>query len=378
MTQQRNIDGPVDLAETSGPEVRSRGSSAEARGCPRQRERLATAEDSRQADPPLLTGGSLQSDNVGNLISVGVDFLTVTVGAANATPDSVGTYLCDATRFLEEGKPLLGFARSELRQCLGGECWRRMEPHQSSKDFGLDYESWEASGEAALGLAFDLRGRGKVRPSHIDIAFDFSVKDAMTADVFWHLVEPWSRRKGFKPGISGEDDVNTRYIGGKTSEKRIRIYRKDKQDAGFAEFFGTVLRVELILKGDHARRWWRLYDRDEDAAKRAAGTIIHGMTGFRPVEGSEALPELEKPAGLADAQQLALFIEQHGARLLAYDAAGVDVLELARTAGVTRRNRMAESRFRKRVRSLLAAGAAQVVAMARLLLARDLGASEAA
>ena len=306
----------------------------------------------------------------GHLVSAAVDWLSVTVGAAEDV-GSVGAALVAATTLEEPGRAQTGFRASERRQCLGGTCYRKRDPHQPSKRWGERYESWEWSGGPASWAAGFLRGRWpELKPTRVDIAFDFSCGSAFTADDFAAAVEDHHESRGVSGGVAGQGGVNTRYIGASTSEVRIRVYRKDLQDPSFAEFIGPTLRVELVLKGDRALAWWSLWDQDEEAAKQAASSLVHDYTGFRPLAGDHGWPELELPAASDEAERLALFVNQHGPQLVAWHQAGVDVVALAKSSGVATKNRTAAHRLRKRVQAVLAVGASEIVAIARSMLQR--------
>ena len=305
-----------------------------------------------------------------HLVNASVDWLSVTVGAADDLA-SVGAALVAATTLEEPGRPQAGFRASERRQCLGGSCYRKRDPHQPSKRWGELYESWEWSGGPASWAAGFLRGRfPALKPTRVDIAFDFSCGAEFTSDDFAAAVEDHHDSRGVSGGVSGQGGVNTRYIGASTSEVRIRVYRKDLQDPSFAEFIGPTLRVELVLKGDRALAWWSLWDQDEEAAKQAASSLVHDYTGFRPLAGDHGWPELELPAASDEAERLALFVNQHGPQLVAWHQAGVDVVALAKSSGVATKNRTAAHRLRKRVQAVLAVGASEIVAIARSMLQR--------
>lgn len=327
------------------------------------------------ANPPLLTGGL---KHCGELLGVAVDALTVTVEGADGGAEAVAAKLLTATELDEPGRANRGFAKSEKRLCMGGHVWRKWEPHQPSRKFGSCYESWECESGAASWLAGWLRGRGEVKPTRVDVAVDLVVPDAYLADDFVReFVEPhlanWSTGRKPKLGISGEGGVNTLYVGSAKSSLRVRTYRKDLQDACFAELVGPVLRVELVMREEWAERFWRAWEVDEDAAKRAAAGQILRLTGFDALIGVEDLPELETPEESSEAQQLALWIEQNGGRLLAWSDAGIDVVGLCREAGIIERSRVGRWRHARRVKAVARVGAELVSRMALALVSPGRG-----
>lgn len=310
-------------------------------------------------DPPLLIGG-LIPENVGQLVHVGCDFLTVTV------PDQTARELLAESVHDEDGYGRPGFAKSELRLILGGKCWRRWEPHQASDAWGKAYESWETSSGGAWWLSRYLRDR-ECRPTRIDIAWDFSVDKAYTADTFHDAVKPWADKRGITTGISGHAGIHTRYIGSRKSDRMVRVYRKDLQDAVLGEILGPTLRVELVLKGDHAAAFWGVWSKvaTDEEAWPAAAAVLQLMTGLAISPGE--VPQLQLPECKDESQRLLAFVEQHGPTLLAFADAGVPVFDLCRQRAemVSKATRM---RHGKRVRELRRLGVPQVVQLVRDVL----------
>jgi hypothetical protein len=266
----------------------------------------------------------------------------------------------------EDGYGRPGFARSEQRKTLGGIAWRRMDPHQASDQWGKAYESWEFSGNAAWWPTQFLRSRER-RPTRIDVAWDFSVDAGYTADTFHDAVEPWCTSKGITTGISGHAGVNTRYIGSRKSDRMVRVYRKDLQDSILAEILGPTLRVELVLKGDHAAAFWQVWKdaTSDDAAWPAAAAVLHHMTGLAISPGE--VPQLEVPECKDESQRLLAFVEQHGPTLVAFVDAGVPLLDLCRdhSLDASKPTRMRQG---KRVRELQRQGVEQVTQLVRDVL----------
>lgn len=321
----------------------------------------ALAQDCR-ANPPLLTGGLLHSGEA--LVGVGVDFLTVSVNRA------VAGFLLGSTAYREGGVARPGFKSSQLRDCIGGTCWRRWEPRQESKRWGLDYESWEWASSVADYAARQLLGCGieDVRPSHVDVAFDFSVASSgLTPDAFCEAVRGHYSALGIKDGISGEGGVNTLYIGSKSSERRLRVYRKDLQSAGWASIFGPTLRVELILKGDRAAEWWGSWcESPDDAYRQAAGHVL-AMTGLTVVDGAALPPVLSVPDEVHEAERLVAWVRQNAGMLDVCNRAGIDLGVLV-LAQVRKQCRMTRYRNRQRVKTLQGLGAQEVTASALSLI----------
>lgn len=297
-----------------------------------------------------------------------MDFLTVSMGEEDAA------FMRSRSRLVEPGAGRPGFARSELRDVMGGQAWRRWEPRQPSKLWGLEYESWEASGSSAWGVAFDLRGR-KVRPSRVDVAWDFEAFDDLTADQVAESIAAECERRGFGLGISGENGVNTRYIGSRKSERRIRIYRRDLKDPALAFAQGPILRVELVLRRDLAEAWWPVFCDDLDGAWAAAAAHVYEMTGRAVQPEIGQIPELQRVDEAVDAAQMVLqFVQQHASMIGAIQDAGVDLFTLA---GEVRSgwDRAMRSKHKRRVSTLVSAGADRIE---RIVLAMLAGAREPA
>lgn len=317
----------------------------------------------------VSVGGSLGSGvsgRLGRLFGVGFDFLTVTVG-----PES-RDFLLGQSQFVEAGYGQRGFGRSEERAVMGGKAWRKMDPHAESKVFGLEYESWEFSGGTASWPARQLVGRVDVRPSRIDLAFDFECDDSLRPDDLLAEWRPHFLHRGYKPGISGEGDVNTCYIGSRNSERRIRIYRKDLQKDAIAALLGPVMRVELVLKDRQACSLWAVHDNDGAAERAAAAHVLH-ITGFRAMDDAGDIPPLVDLDMVADpAQGVMEFVKRDAGTLCAFVDAGIDIEALCREH-LERSGRTVQWRSERRADSIRLAGRAQVERLVRVMLAFGAG-----
>lgn len=284
-----------------------------------------------------------------------IDFLTATVGT------NVGKKLVMAYPEREPGYAGRGFAASEKRSRGVWECWRRYQPYQKSPTLGDDYECWECSGGSSQHTAHIVRKLSPVRPSRVDVAFDFWVVDAFSADSFIDLVRGYVGEGHL--GINGHGGVNTLYINKSDAPRRLRVYRKDKQDP--FQFFAPgdgpgceyrncgaeiclaehlsdeveleckwkplpVLRVELQLRGDRAADWWRVHCEGEgDGGWPAAVAHIEELTGRRIVDDVGSVPERQPKADADAMEHLKRFLTQNGRTLEALLVAGVPVNELS-------------------------------------------------
>lgn len=317
----------------------------------------------RPADPPLLTGGSI---HLYPRFSRGIDFLTFTA------PEVTGRELEGWTEFEEEGTGRAdGFRRSERRLTYGGRCWRRLEPVTASRAYGLAYESWEWDGAPADLAAKFLRGR-EGKPSHLDVAFDFEVPDELTADVVAASIAEHVKRQGLKPGINGEGEDRTHYVGARTSERRLRIYRKDLQkgDLWRAMNLPPVLRVELIAKKRVSHALWQKWCDCDEAFYVACAGEVERLSGLLVQAEFEHLPVLSMPDELEPAAQFAQFIEQYAGQLTLWDEAGIDVMAFAREHASWRHDasRLVRSRQRRRASSFRSFDLAYFAELVRSLL----------
>jgi hypothetical protein len=252
-----------------------------------------------------------------------IDWLTATVNGEAAE------HLLAASRAGEAGYGVRGFGRSEVRTGMGFTVWRRWEPRQASRKLGREYESWEGSGYHGGELAELLRGRRGCRPTRVDVAFDQEVADDVTPETWAERAAPVAARAGITMGVSGQADVNTRYVGAASSDLRIRCYRKDREDGLIAFHHGAVLRVELVMRRDRAAAWWRVYDRSEAAGFAAAAAHVYKMSGCRVQEIGE-IPVLEQRDEVDASQRLLTFAEQHASMVLAAAECGYDLEAICR------------------------------------------------
>lgn len=316
--------------------------------------------------PPCANRGVVTARNrtnmvpEGSLFGCGVDWLTCSMSS------EVAAELVSLSELVEEGTKRLGFARSERRTMYGGEGWRRWEPHQASRRWGKDYESWEWSGAAGGWAASWLRGRD-AKPTRVDVAFDFEVSAQVLADTVADRFEAWSSRR-FTTGIAGQGGVNTRYVGAVSSPRRLRVYRKDLREVGWAAEFGPILRVEVVLKEEFAEDWWARWCVSEEGAVRRAAHHVFELTGFDVLSDAEAVPSLCRPAASWElADKLFWMFRQYGAVLDAAFEAGIDLVAIA--GELERRpGRMAAWRRAQLAKSIQGVGPGAVESALRTML----------
>lgn len=297
-----------------------------------------------ESNPPLLTGG-LELVPEGLPISRGVDWLTVSMG------NQLAAELLAESEHLEDAGARTGFRRSEKRAIPGGEGWRRWEPRQDAKEWGRQYESWEFSGSSACWPASWLRCRAGVRPSRIDVCWDFSVDTSLMSDAIVDRASHHVGAAGVSVGIAGQDGVNTRYIGAASSPRRIRIYRKDLQDEAWSIQFGPTLRIELQLRGDASLALWKDWSKSEDRGFASAAGVVHDLTGYRVQSEECNLSRLDVPEATTGALMFARFVSQYASFVEAAEQLGIDLFGLCKAAR-KRWAKSSESRHQGRLRKL--------------------------
>jgi hypothetical protein len=312
--------------------------------------------------PPYTNGGVV---NNRTLTGVSVDYLTLTV------PSDQAQLLLDCTDHEKDGHPNDGFGKSELRLCQDGKCWRRHDPHQESKDHGKAYESWKWPGCEAGAAAKLTRTMPGARPSFIDIAFDFACDDNFTPDDFIDEIRGHVKKQGLTVGISGQNDINTRYVGGPTSNRRTKIYRKDWQDQAYAKLYGPTLRVEVTLKDQHAHRIWELFqEHGQDKLYSVAAAHLEHMTGVQAFPTLDDVPELVPIQASRPGALLAAFVKQNAGMLSIATDLGIDLAELVKLHQ-EQQHRAARSRTAAKRKDFERAGVEDVVSIAKLILEGD-------
>jgi len=302
-----------------------------------------------------------------SLISRGLDWLTVTV------PRDAAGSLLRGTDYIDEGKSIDGFASSQERMCPGGTCWRRFDPIGESKKWGRDYESWLFSGATAQGALWGLRW-GESRGTRTDTKFDFECTDDLTPDKLDAMTEEWRREHRIGDGIAGENGVNTRYIGSKASDRRLRIYRKDKESKELF-YANPTMRIELTLKHEQAAMMWAALLKDEEHGYAIAAKHIQEMTGF--ILGPMADVPIAEPKPEPDAAQMVFqFIEQNAQTLLLLGEMGIPIEKLARERAALS-SRQSDLRARRRALKFHGVDVGQVVQLVRDVWERRLEARDA-
>lgn len=215
--------------------------------------RYADLVEKRTGDtPPSLTGGVQHL----KFESCNVDFLTVTIGSEPAEK------LLESTVIVQNGRGDKGFCKSDQRERSGFLFWRSYEPYSESEKYGRNYESWSCAGSDSPKFARWLISSGVYcRASRIDLAYDCRCDKKLSAAEVGDLIAAFAvdhrdLKMGGAETRTRDGVVKTVYVGGQTSEKRIRIYRKDLEEPEAVD--GPTMRFELVGKKWTARTLWAL------------------------------------------------------------------------------------------------------------------------
>lgn len=256
------------------------------------------------------------------LVHEGFDWLTATLG-----PRAIEQLLAE-TEHAEHGLAQRGFGASSRRLCFGGDLWLKTEPRQASNRWGLNYASVEVAGPHAGDIVNRVLADDS-KATRLDYANDFEVTDDILPEHVMQQFRPTFEALGITEGVSGQGGVNTRYIGSPKSERRIRIYRKDRRTDGSLAYDFPVLRVETIVKGHAAAAIWALSDRAAMVA--AMNHTLLERTGL-DLGGTAPAPPLPNLDDDAIGQRVFAFVKQHGRTLSLLNHIGVNLRDLAELA----------------------------------------------
>jgi len=210
---------------------------------------------------------------------------------------------------------------------MGGVAQRHWAPHNKRSKWGEGYECWNFTGFSALCAVDDHLVKvqsDEGRATRVDIAFDYHCHPELSPGEMvdaWSTV--WHEENMLKAGVSGEGDSKswTRYIGGKTAPRRIRVYRKDIESCKEI----PMMRVELILKEEYATAMLATALQDEQEAFRMAAAHIYAMTGYQAMPGEGEVPKRVAPTRSKYGERLAQAVFQYGTLLTVADEMKVDL-----------------------------------------------------
>ncbi len=213
------------------------------------------------------------------------------------------------------------------------------------------------------------------------MAFDYHCDEVLDPESLLKAWEPvWSDEVGLEAGVAGHGDPKsyTRYIGGMTSGRRLRIYRKDLERGGG----DALLRVELVLKGElaHSILWEMLcvkagscdqWRRDLAAVEHAAGHVVE-MTGFFPVPEWENVPMRVAKPRVKIAATIAAMATQYVKALAICEAMDIDLQPLVEARKV-QLSRASKHRHKKALEEAEESSAAEIQAQALDLVLNGFG-----
>jgi len=202
----------------------------------------------------------------------------------------------------------------------------------------------------------------------VDVAWDYQCLAGDTPERWVDMVAPHARSCGLTLGGTGQGDVWTRYVGAPESSRRIRVYRKDLRDEGWLFQFGSTLRVELVMRHEVAKAWWKVFDRDEVEGMRVAAGHINEMVGL-PVQAEWS--EVPRPGvePVVDAAQMVFeFLKQNEVMLIVCDTLGINLGQLANERHSSLKRRESECRLRQRLAVLGEVPSSEVVECVRAMI----------
>jgi len=297
----------------------------------------------------------------------GIDWLSISLPIPSAKPLREATKIGDGDIYAK------GFKQHELRECFGGMVQRHFHPHSKSSKWGMAYELWTWSGENARFSLKMMSDAQKVLPelearcTRMDLAFDLMCsKDTSPEEITDGFREVMDAR-GIKVGIycDGDPLAETRYVGSRAGERRIRIYRKDIEspsafvlNAESGELEEVALpprmRIELILKKDLADAVYHLAMANEDQAFEVACSEIREMTGLVMTDNVSSVEVTRKTVDSDLSAKIACMVNQYGKVLDVVRARGVDINKVldARARELSVRGRWRQREAQERVSEL--------------------------
>jgi hypothetical protein len=161
-----------------------------------------------------------------------------------------------------------------------------------------------------------------------------------------------------KTGISGEDNINTCYVGSRYSDRRTRCYRKDLQNP--VDYPCPVMRLELILKSARADEFLQLCFADESAGMALAAAHILEMTGLVVPSDRVVIVQAIPAEVRLEAEKVASFLAQYSATIECWRQMGIPITDLAHDRAL-KSSRFSQCRNRKRAERINAEGVQQII-----------------
>ena len=268
-----------------------------------------------------------------------------------------------------------GFKQSENRPCGSAYCRRSWDPHQSSGDWGTEYESWRFPGDTLYPeIIAHLVGVHGSRASRCDIAIDVQGVDVPLREIGERIKRRQPDLKVRLEDTYGDGD--TLYLGSRKSPLFCRIYNKGLEQIASLGFdparcipITPHYRFELEAKEAQAVVLWDAYRREPvEAAKMAAGVFLaRGVDlGVEPID--LVVPSEDRPEFLATLWQA---FQQYGPVLVAAHLAGANLGELAEAAMSGPKSRTTAWRHGKRRKEAKEIGAEEITSVFRAMAERQ-------
>ena len=281
---------------------------------------------------PLLIGGVSQLQNVMKTKS----FDWISLSCSKPYADALCAQTMEMKDINSHYKDCFhkGYNAHEYRGVLGGLCQRHTQPYSKHKRWGKSGELWVWTGGNASGCNFESMpslGVHERKCTRIDIAFDLQCgKDTASTEIMEGFRKHFEE-KGLTCGIRGHGDKRgyTSYIGAQSGSRMVRIYRKDIESKNW--HYGSTMRIELVLKEDHAQNLFRIACENEETAFNIASAHIKDITGATLFDDLKSVPDTEqkKPSDLASS--LASMVLQYGSLLEIIKINNIDLGELLNT-----------------------------------------------
>jgi hypothetical protein len=183
--------------------------------------------------------------------------------------------------------------------------------------------------------------------------------DVLNADVC-----AFAKGRRFRSPVAGEFPAWTRYLGSPrgSGDRLLRVYRKDLQQPELGVLAGgALLRVELVLRDEHAAALWPLYVDDPASAYAAAAAHVHHMTGCHVQSSITSVPSIDVPDDLDIAQGLLNFMGQYPGVLQQLLSAPDDVRGTLQRIASARQSASSRARATRRQHKFNLAGGWPVV-----------------
>lgn len=287
---------------------------------------VSKSPDPVKMDSPLLTGGVTLDENVRK--SRIIDWVSLSCSGLYSERLFNKSEIC-----LTKKEPYWkGFKEHQMRKGRWDELIQRhLSPEVKSARWGKTYELWVWTGGNAQFCkdtipAEELKHDRKC--TRIDCAFDIACEESLEPE---RLIKDWQDHCDARNITTGPDGQGCRqtwtwYVGARGSDRRIRVYRKDKENPAWA--MGATMRIELELHRQESNALFWYYERDIEKMWGMAVAHIEDMTGFRISSDVGSIPETENKKPVELSSSLASLVMQYGSILEVIARNKIDIVPL--------------------------------------------------